>query len=321
MHDVFDAIRLACAEVAADARWVRIDHERVATYADELRTQVITIDDTDPGREPFADQETTISFVVALDAVNFGSGYFPWLRKRPGASGYHTIAASLRDHVDAGHALDAPSLCAMTPRRCSAIFGQDLDAGGPVAELMELFATAWRDLGAMVADRHDGSFVRLVESAGASAATLVAELDRVPFFHDVASHRGRRVPLYKRAQITVHDLAVALAGQPLGRFDDLDRLTMFPDNLVPHVLRVDGVLVHDPELLRRIDEVDDITSGSEPEVEIRAIGLHAVELLVSALADRGVAVPARRLDTFLWNRGAGPTYKAVPRHRTRCVFY
>ena len=49
---------------------------------------------------------------------------------------------------------------------------------------------------------------------------------------------------YKRAQIVPADLA--LAG--VAEFDDLDRLTIFADNLVPHVLRVDGVLAYDAEL-------------------------------------------------------------------------
>ena len=53
---------------------------------------------------------------------------------------------------------------------------------------------------------------------------------RMPFFDDVG--------FWKRAQIVPNDLA--LAG--VAEFDDLDRLTIFADNLVPHVLRVDGVL-------------------------------------------------------------------------------
>ena len=32
-------------------------------------------------------------------------------------------------------------------------------------------------------------------------------------------------------------------------FDDLRRLTMFADNLVPHVLRIEGVLHYSPDLL------------------------------------------------------------------------
>ena len=46
-------------------------------------------------------------------------------------------------------------------------------------------------------------------------------------------------PFFKRAQITPNDLA--LAG--VAEFDDLDRLTIFADNLVPHVLHVDPLFV------------------------------------------------------------------------------
>jgi hypothetical protein len=52
------------------------------------------------------------------------------------------------------------------------------------------------------------------------------------------------------------------------------------------------------------------------EREIRACAVHACEQLAARLG-----VPARTLDTWLWNRGQQPAYKARPRHRTRCVFY
>ncbi len=96
---------------------------------------------------------------------------------------------------------------------------------------------------------------------------------------------------------------------------------MFADNLVPHVLRVDGVLVFDDELLARIDRVEDITAGSEPEVEIRALGVHAVELLVARLRAAGHDVTAGQIDSVLWTRGGEAAYKRVPRHRTRTTFY
>jgi hypothetical protein len=44
--------------------------------------------------------------------------------------------------------------------------------------------------------------------------------------------------------------------------------------------------------------------------------VHACELI----ADR-LAMPPRLLDVALWNTGQAPSYKAVPRHRTRTVFY
>jgi hypothetical protein len=116
---------------------------------------------------------------------------------------------------------------------------------------------------------------------------------------------------WKRAQIVPNDMA--LAG--VAEYDDLDRLTIFADNLVPHVLRVDGVLVYDDGLASRIDAGDLLEPGAE-EREIRACAVHACELIAARLG-----VPPRVLDTWLWNRGQERRYKAVPRHRCRTVFY
>jgi Potential Queuosine, Q, salvage protein family len=101
----------------------------------------------------------------------------------------------------------------------------------------------------------------------------------------------------------------------VAEFDDLDRLTIFADNLVPHVLRVDGVLRYDERLAAHIDSGELLPPGEE-EREIRACALHACELI----AER-TDTPPRVLDMWLWNRGQSPRYKAIPRHRTRTVFY
>jgi hypothetical protein len=98
---------------------------------------------------------------------------------------------------------------------------------------------------------------------------------------------------------------------------DLDRLTMFADNLVPQVLRIDGILRFDPELVARIDREELIEHGSPEEVEIRACAVQAVELLVAA---RPGAVAAE-IDEALWLRGQQPHYKASPRHRSRTTAY
>ena len=42
------------------------------------------------------DLETRAAYWLTLDAINFGSGWFPTLRKRDGRSGYNTIAAAWR---------------------------------------------------------------------------------------------------------------------------------------------------------------------------------------------------------------------------------
>ena len=91
--------------------------------------------------------------------------------------------------------------------------------------------------------------------------------------------------------------------------------TIFADNVVPHVLRVDGVLVYHAELAARIDRGELLEPGGE-EREIRACAVHACELIAERMS-----VPPRVLDTWLWNRGQESRYKAIPRHRCRTVYY
>jgi putative queuosine salvage protein len=286
-----DDVRESCARVAADARWVRIDLDA----AGEIEPGPPPV--LDPDRHYLEGSRAEVcTYLLTLDAINFGSGWFPTLRKRPGCSGYYTIAWALADHFRAHGPWSPEELELLDGRRVAAVLEQE-----PGHELMELYAEALCDLGRFLAGR---SALELVNSASGSAEALAETLARgMPFFDD----RG----FYKRAQIVPSDLA--LAG--VADFYDLDALTIFADNLVPHVLRVDGVLVYEPSLAQRIDRGELLAPGEE-EREIRACALHVCEAIAARLG-----VPPRILDVWLWNRGQGERYKAIPRHRTRTVFY
>jgi hypothetical protein len=316
---LFDRIRSACAEVARRARTVRIDEEGLESLAGLLAREREPARGADPAHHQLGDPGATLAFVVTMDAVNFGSGYFPRLRKRPGLSGYLTLSTCLRDRFSREGPWSAEDLRRLTAADCASVFGQDPEPA--VDELMGLFARALCDLGRFLLERHGGRFEGPVEAAGGSAERLVCELAAMELYQDVARHGELEVPFYKRAQITCLDLAIALDGEGLGRFGDLDQLTLFADNLVPHVLRMLGVLVYDPELVRRIEAEELIASRSLEEVEIRAVAVHAVERLSQACARRGFEVRPHQLDTILWTRGQTPEIKSRPRHRTRCTFY
>jgi hypothetical protein len=273
---LLDEVRASCRAIAASARFVAID------LSAAREPQAVA------GAAPRGSPDE----LLQLDAINFGSGWFPTLRKRPGMSGYRSIAAAFAEHGPWSNRelrrLDAGAV--------ATALGQE-----PDHPLMHLYAEALRDLGRFLGER---SALHLVEEAGGSAERLAALLARgMRFFDD----RG----FYKRAQIVPSDLA--LAG--LAQFHDLDRLTIFADNLVPHVLRVDGVLRYDPGLAAQIDSGRLLPQG-RAEQEIRACAVHACE----QLAARSGTTP-RELDIRLWNLGQAPEYKRVPRHRTRSVYY
>lgn len=302
---MLEEIRATCRAVAEQASQVRIGADRLASYeVDDA------IADDDPGRMRLGSVDDTVAFVVALDAINFGSGWFPVLRKRDGMSGYHTIASTFREHG----APSAEWLAEVTTEECGALFRQP-----PMSEAMTLmahFAEAWNQLGRLLLERYDSSATALVEDAEHSADRLVGILRALPYFEDRRTYRDIDVAFYKRAQIMAADLDLALGGQGPGSFDDLDRLTIFADNLVPHVLRVDGILALDPDLAAHIDAGLLLDEGSEAEVELRACAVDAVEQLSSR-----TGVSPATLDNVLWNRGQAASYKAVPRPRCRTVSY
>lgn len=314
---LFSDIRCACAEVARRAQFVCLNEVRLADYARALPLKHLS-----PGYDIryhyLGSPEATVAYILTLDAINFGSGYFPQLNKRPGLSGYFTVAVSLKELFEQDGPLSAEILRDLSVERCAAMFGQT-HAQGLV--LMGLFAQALNDLGSYLLERFSGSFTNIVTAAEHSAERLIGLLQEMPYFRDVSDYQGLPVPFYKRAQITASDLSLAFAQEGYGRFVDLAELTIFADNLVPHVLRVDGLLDYDEPLAARIARGERLEAGSLPEIEIRAVALHAVELLAAVLRQDGQAVTAQQLDILLWNRGQEERYKALPRHRTRTVFY
>jgi hypothetical protein len=308
-------VRRSCAAVARSATLVKIDVEWLEAYAAGLPpSEVAQLEAPVLPRD--ANSEALCAFVFQLDAVNFGSGYFPRLAKRPGLSGYRSIEAALVDHFDEYGPLTARELGQMSARGCSKMFGQELDDPA-IAELMQFYAESLRDLGRFTSQRFGGRFAEFAGAARGSAEALVRLLLELPYYRDLSLHDGNPVAFLKRAQITAADLSRALPGS-LGKFRDLGRLTLFADNLVPHVLRIDGVLRFDDSLIQRIDRGELLQHGSREEVEIRACALHAVELLAERL---GEASSAQQLDYWLWLRGSRPEYKSHPRHRSRCIFY
>jgi hypothetical protein len=290
-----DEVRADCEAIAARARYVRIDLEALG--------------EVHPGPPPALHPQfhylegelaDVADYLLALDAINFGSGWFPTLRKRSHEGrplgGYFTVAWGLAEHTRAHGAPSAAWLRSVGSREIAGILGQP-----PDHELMSLYAQALRGLGRFLGARRA---LDLVEQARGSAERLAQMLAQgMAMFDD----RG----FYKRAQIAANDLALAGVAQ----LCDLDRLTIFADNLVPHVLRCEGVLVYDSELAALVDGGRLLPMGGA-EREIRACALHACELISAR-----TGIPARKLDTWLWVRGQQPHYKARPRHRCRNVFY
>jgi hypothetical protein len=286
-----DHVRGSTAAVAAAATSVRIVPEQLAA----LNPQ--PVEPPEPEHHFIeGSREESARFVLALTTINFGSGWWPTIRKREGMSGYFTMATGLTERFRAEGAWSNAELRALTARELAEALRQE-----PGHDLMALYGDALRQLGRWLGER---TACEVVDAAGGSAERLAESLASGLGFYD---DRG----FYKRAQIAAPELQRFGVAQ----FSDLDRLTLFADNLVPHVLRVDGVLEYSPTLAAHIDAGQLLPSGNW-EREIRACAVQAVE----QLAGISGAAP-HELDMALWSHGQSPQYKARPRHRHRTVFY
>jgi Potential Queuosine, Q, salvage protein family len=268
-----DSVRAHCAEVAASAREVEIDESVVIAPGG--------VSGLDP-RLHFLEGEPddVARYILILDAINFGSGWFAALGTDTNALTERLTALTRARGVP----WTAAELLAIRPRDL-AVLGL-----APAHELTQLYAEALNQLGAW-----------LPRELGDSAEAFAEQLTEMPFFDD----KG----FYKRAQIAANDLHLAgVAG-----FGDIGRLTIFADNLVPHVLRHAGVLRYSDELAEQIDAGVELPAGSRREQEVRACAVHACELLA-----RKLDVAPALLDNWLWNRGLDLPGRP---HVTRTTFY
>ena len=288
---LYSHVRRHCARVAEAARWVQIEPGAIAFASGR--------EGLDP-RLHFleGDAEEVARYVLVLDTLNFGSGWFDTLSLPEGESGTQAVTRALTEHARRrGGTWSAGELRAMSAGAVAAVLGQ-----APGHPLMDLYAQALAQLGNWLGDR--GALAAAAAAGGTADAFARSLAAGMPFFDDVG--------YYKRAQITANELAHA----GVAAFDDLDALTIFADNLVPHVLRCEGVLTYAPELARRVDAAVALAPGSAMETEIRACAVHACELIAARL---GVA--PRVLDNWLWNRGETLSWPGRRPHVTRTVFY
>src|SRR4051794_14883034 len=136
-----DDVRAACRQVAAHARWVTVVETAIEPYAATL------------GAAPPApdlgggDDERRAAFSLQLNAINFGSGWFPTLRKPAGLSGFRTVEAGLRAHGPWA----AAGLAGLSAAALAAGGGP-----GPDHQLVGLFAGALRERRAPGAGDHRG---------------------------------------------------------------------------------------------------------------------------------------------------------------------
>lgn len=307
--------------VADRASQVRIDEARLEQLAAQWAQTPFEVPGWDNEIHWSGTPEETAGYIMLLDALNFcfwvDPGQPRWQVEHRGKrwNGYKALSVALGRALEEGTPLASASFLAeLSDEQMAHIL-----RGEGEIPLLERRGEHARQLGRNLGSSSWLEFIASAQGSAPGLARLIA--DTFPCFHDVSEYQGRLVPLFKRAQITVVDLAGSFGFAGPGAFHDLHALTAFADYKIPQVLRAWGVLVYAPALADRVDGMEPLVAGCEEEVEIRAGMVWATELLRRALARHGMKLEAYQLDWFLWNVGQSTLPDEKPFHRVRTVFY
>lgn len=149
-----------------------------------------------------------------------------------------------------------------------------------------------------------------------------------------AAGSARVVYVLKKAQLMCADLYNRFRDDPelssIFGFGDVASLTAFSDNVVPAVLRAEGVLRYSDQLASIVDQPKLLTDR-RMEAAIRAAAVVACDAIVKEYNEQAAAdgaasaattpLTAMALDYHLWLIGKTPEFRSIERHSTHSGFY
>ncbi len=193
-------------------------------------------------------------------------------------------------------------------------------AGDGVLQLVPERGARLRRVAASLGEHWGGHARAIFEQAGFRGPDVVRLLvETIPGYRDEAETPVGLLRFWKLAHLAV---AVAAARSPVP-VTGMEEFPVYPDYMLPVVLRHEGVLVYGPELAATVDRRALIPADSNQEWAIRWATVYAGEALRQALGARGNPVTGPALDYALWSRAVlGPDAGRMgEHHRTVTLAY
>ncbi|XP_029048201.1 queuosine salvage protein [Osmia bicornis bicornis] len=283
---------------------------------------------------PSSNDPRAVDWIFVLDTLNYSF----WSKKDSpkwtvhGQTGYFALCAAVKRAINEGKPIVDPKYYSQITR-CEAeqIFRGDNQTSIP---LLDERVKSLREAGKILLEKYQGTFVECIKSCSGSAEQLLKRIvNEFESYQDEADYEGHRVSFYKRAQILVGDIWACFKGEGIGKFHDVDYITMFADYRVPQVLVHFGAIRYSNPLLSRLQRDVELENGSDDEIEIRGCSIEAVERvrdeiwsLIERYPNLGLQksdINAILIDHFLWDyrRIHAAQLESIPFHKTRCIYY
>jgi Potential Queuosine, Q, salvage protein family len=203
---------------------------------------------------PKSTDEHALNLIFLIDTLNFCFWTPPGQPKWnvDNETGYFALCAAVNRAMREGYDITNPAFY-------STITLADLekilraDDGQTHCPLLEERVKCLHEVGKTLLEKYGGKFENCIKKSNHSAKALLRLIvDEFPCFRDEGDFAGKRVAIYKRAQILVGDVWACYRGEGLGHFDDIIDVTMFADYRVPQVLVHFGALKYSNELMDKL---------------------------------------------------------------------
>ena len=284
-------------------KWgVSVDHEAIEALADRWSDEVFDLPRFDYPGTP-SRREEGWWFDYATVAVSVLACLWPpegeevwqteldgtWLDDAPGIFAVFTrmLGPGGIPLADLAHLSDADGL--------------KLFAGRGTLQLIPQRVGTLRQVARTIIDRWDGAMATLVDAAdrdGRRMAELLTET--MPGYRDRPVSSQGELRFDKLSHLAAAIMAAGL-GWAEGGFTNFDTFPVYPDYMLPRVLRHAGALVYSPDLAGRVDGRQLIEADSEAEHALRWATVYSGAQLRDALSRRGNPVVTPALDYRLWS--------------------
>ena len=201
--------------------------------------------------------------------------------------------------------------------------GAALFAGRGTLQMIPERVDLLRRVATTITDRWGGSARNLVDDAGRDGVAIARALsETMPAYQDRPVTAAGTLPFDKLSHLAAAIMAAG-AGWEAGGFHGYEDFPVYPDYMLPRVLRHLGVLVYAGDLATAIDTQQLIPADSPHEHGLRWATVFAGAELRRALRERGVDVPSPGLDYRLWSEAVlGPEAASFgEHHRTLTLRY
>eukprot|EP00002_Diphylleia_rotans_P015719 TRINITY_DN3047_c0_g1_i1.p1 TRINITY_DN3047_c0_g1~~TRINITY_DN3047_c0_g1_i1.p1 ORF type:complete len:341 (-),score=92.19 TRINITY_DN3047_c0_g1_i1:33-1055(-) len=339
MATVIDKIRSSCLFVSENAPLVKIDEEAVDRFVQQLdyeRFQSVSRPVGLPLRFDNTAQE--INFHTLINMLNFGSGFRKELHQACDRGAYETMLFGVMSMHISQFELSASNLKTISRASIIDFFripythevekspGIYLSQPTALAPLVDMILHVLNECGELLEKYRYRDFSQFViESCKEKSAVLLTErlVKAFPTFDDRFTWKGQEIFIYKKAQLVAAELYRHLKDKdPLMNFVDMNKLTVFSDNVVPAILRHYGILSVEETLLKKIEDGVDLPCGDE-DLQLRACAIVACEQITKKLQLRfpDRSIDESDVDYFLWLVAKEPDLRKVQRHATKDTHY